>query len=238
VNIYRCAQGSPEWHALHVGIPTSSSFDKIIQPKKLKPSASQDKYLDALIGEWLLGRRIETQESDWMQRGKELEPEAVAWYEMDRGVDAELVGFITRDDGMVGSSPDRLIGTDGLLEVKNPMIETHLGYMRDPGLLRDEYVCQVQGQLLVSERAWCDLLSFSPRPDVPPVVLRVERDEKFLDALSKAVDAFVVRLLEARASLLARGAKPSPIGHQDAPRSYGKALEEAGVTDAERQAWV
>jgi len=233
-----CIQGDARWHMLHIGIPTASRFSDILQPKKLKPSASQDKYLDTLIGEWLLGRRIQTQESDWMQRGKELEPEAVAWYELERGVDAEVVGFITRDDGMVGCSPDRLLGTDGLLEVKNPKIETHLGYLRDPDLLRDEYIAQVQGQLLVCERAWCDLLSFSPRPDVPPVVVHVERDEKFLDALSKAVDAFVARLLEARAALLARGAKPSPIGHQDAPRSLGKAMEEAGVTDAEAQAWV
>jgi hypothetical protein len=232
--ILDCPQGSAEWHQARVGIPTASCFDKILTPKTMRPSASADAYADHLNAEWKLGRPIIESDSPWMHRGGELEESAALWYAVESDAEPRRVGFVMRDDKMVGCSPDRLVGDDGILEIKCPKIQTHLGYRRLTEAPAD-YRCQLQGQLWVTGREWVDFMSFCP--GLPAVLIRVERDEAFIEALSKAVDAFVARLLAERESLVEEGVHPvheAPRG----PRSYGKALEEAGVTDAERQAWV
>ena len=229
-----CPQGSAEWLQARVGVVTSSCFDKIITPKTLKPSASADAYADLLNAEWKLGRPIIEEDRPWMTRGTHLEESAALWYAVQEDAEPRKVGFVLRDDKMVGCSPDRLVGDRGLLEIKCPAIQTHLAYRRlkEPPA---DYRCQLQGQLWVAEREWVDFMSYCP--GMPAVVIRAVRDEPFIEALAKAVDAFVARLLAERESLVEEGVHPvheAPRG----PRSYGKALEEAGVTDAERQAWV
>ncbi len=245
---YDCAQGTDLWHALHVGIPTSSCAKQIIQPVKLKPSTSQEPLLDKLLSEWVIGRRIQGPETEWMDRGKEMEPFAVGWYEMSpQGGDTERVGFVTTDDGMVGCSPDRLIGDDGVLEAKCPKIETHMRYVRDK-TLPDEHRIQVQWHLWVTERKFCDFLSYNPRID--PLVIRTFRDEPVIDAIRECVKGFLEKLMLGRLALLEQGVVPvdpmsllppqeEPLDcrhgnelHEcptcNEPRSTGKALEEDG----------
>lgn len=239
---HNCAQGTDLWHALHVGIPTSCCAKQIIQPVKMKPSSSQDALLDRLLSEWVIGRRIQGAETEWMDRGKDMEAAAVGWYEMaPEGGETEHVGFVTTDDGLIGCSPDRFVGEDGILEVKCPKIETHLGYVRSKKL-PDEYRPQVQWQLWVCERKWCDFLSYNPR--IEPIVIRVFRDEPFIDALKECVAGFIEKLKAGREELLARGSVPTDpmsylpedpdTGLTEDPmlgehRSYGKALEAEGV---------
>ena len=66
----------------------------------------------------------------WMERGKEMEPQAVRQYEFHLDVETAKVGFITTDDGSMGRSPDRLGLSDRRigLEVKCPSPHIHLGY--------------------------------------------------------------------------------------------------------------
>ena len=197
------AQGSPEWAAARLGIPTASNFDKLITAKTGKPSASATPYLHRKIAEWMLGVSLDEAVSSFMERGADREAEAVAFYELNREVDTEEVGIILRDDRLAGASPDRLVGADGLLEIKCPAAHTHIGYLL--GSVADDYRCQIQGQLYITERAWCDSLSYCP--GLPPALVRVERDEAFISALSGAVDGFVERMLEARAEMIRRGYK-------------------------------
>ncbi len=226
--VLQCEQGSDAWHQARMGIPTASCFDKIISPVKMKPSASADAYLDRLLAEFSVGRPIFEKDDPWMLRGKELEPEAAARYELEYDCDTEKVGFILRDDCMVGASPDRLVGNEGLLEIKCPKLVTHMGYLRSPKV-PDCYKCQIQGQLWLAERQWCDFVSFCP--GVPTVFVRVERDEKFIEALAAAVNAFVACLKAGREALAARGVERAPVA--TGARSYAKALEEAGTADGE-----
>ena len=189
--------GSREWVMARLGIPTGSSFDRILTPKTRKPSSQAVVYRNQLLAEWVLGYPIDWGgQSAFMERGSRMEPEARAWYEMTRGVDVELAGFVLRDDRMVGGSPDGLVGDDGILEIKCPAIHTHIGYMLGDG---PDYTAQVQGYLYLTGRAWADVLSY--HPELPPVVVRVERDEGLIAPLGAVLDAFVANLSECRGRL-------------------------------------
>lgn len=182
-------QGDYEWHMARLGIPTTSRYGDILTPKTMKLSASSGRYARHLLAEWLVGEPIiENRASEWMERGTELEPEARDFYAFDRGVTVEEVGFIYRGDRRTGCSPDGLVGNDGGLEIKNPSLENHLGYLMDPATLVDKYRPQVQGSLYITGRAWWDLMSYSTM--LPPVVERVEPDPEFFAALDAALGQF------------------------------------------------
>ena len=124
-----------------------------------------------------------------MERGKAMEDEARNLYAYKRGVDPVQVGFVR--NGRAGASPDSLIGGDGGLEIK-----TALGHIQierlQRGALPNEHLAQVQGNMWVTERAWWDFVSYSP--DLPPLIIRVERDEAYIAQLAKAVEAFNTEL--------------------------------------------
>ena len=197
--LHNCLQGSDEWLALRLGVVTASEFDQIITPAKLELSKSATKYMCRKLAEWMMGAPLEAFTSPWMERGTALEPEAVRYYEMERDCETSAVGFISTDDGMIGCSPDRLIGDDGLLELKCPALETHVGYMLDPGSLVAEYRLQTQGQMWVSGRHRGDIMSYYP--GFPAVIVPLKPEEKVFAALELHVPAFVRTMLLAQVSL-------------------------------------
>ena len=70
---------------------------------------------------------------------------------------------------------------------------THVGYLVKGNLYTD-YLQQVQGQLLVTGRKWCDIVSYFP--GIKPVIIRVERDEPFLIKLKVELILFCESLEE------------------------------------------
>lgn len=197
-------QGSAEWRKARMGVPTASSFHRIITPKTGKPSQQADAYLHELLAELMLGRPLDSPTYPWMARGTEMEEEAANWYEFERDVLAERVGFCTTDDGRFGASPDRLVETDGLVELKCPSPAVHVGYLLYPKRGVDaEYRCQVMGQFLVTKREWCDVVSY--HPELPKVIVRVERDEPYIALMQEALGEFCARLAEGKAELERRG---------------------------------
>jgi len=177
-------QGSDEWFAARVGIPTASCFKELITSQG-KKSASFDKYCNTLAAARLMGRAPESFESDWMKRGTELEPQARAFYEFERDIEVPQVGLCLLDDGSAGASPDGLTDDCGL-EIKCPAPHTHVEYL-SRGKLPAAYVPQVQGCLWICERDHWDFLSF--HPDMPPLLIRVGRDDKFIAELAALVSA-------------------------------------------------
>jgi hypothetical protein len=184
--LHRVAQYSDAWDALRVGIPTASSFDKIITPSGA-PSKSWKGYAHGLIAERILRRRLESFMSPWMERGQMLESDAVKQYELQRDIETTEIGFVTDEDHTIGCSPDRLIGDDGLLEIKVPKPETQIGYLLGEPLDKDYYP-QVQGQLFVTERKWVDIMSY--HPEMPPVIIRMQRDEEYITTLCSLLKNF------------------------------------------------
>ena len=208
-------QGDVDWHRVRSGVPTASRFSSIVSPHTLKPSKRAQTYLLELLANRITGifeDVIDDEKHIWMARGKDMEAEAADWYAMQYDASVQCAGFCLTDDGTVGCSPDRFVGDDGLLEVKCPKLSTHLAYFlsRDksgtglPNLVH-HYRSQVQGQLWVTGRAWCDLLSYPGRNEVPPVRVRVEPDPKWVAAFSGQVVPFVAGLAHFVGAMEAQG---------------------------------
>jgi len=190
MTIIDCEQGSPEWIAARCGIPSSSHFNEIITTKG-EPSKQRLKYLYRLAGEQITGIPEESYKSNAMSRGTEKEPEARNVYAFINDVEVEEVGFCLADG--YGASPDGMVGEDGLLEIKCPMLSTHVEYLLI-NKLPTNYFQQVQGQLLVTGRDWCDFFSYFP--GMNPLTVRVQRDETFLKSLKKQLEIFCQELKE------------------------------------------
>ncbi len=189
--IHDCVQGTLDWMMLRLGMPTASQFDRLITPKTHKPSGAAGNYRAQLMAEWLLGNPLEWGTSGWMERGSWLEKEARSFYELTYDCEVQQAGFITRDDGLVGCSPDGLVvGTNRGLEIKCPSAHTHMKYLlgeNDP-----EYYGQVQGCMLIAEREEWDVLIYGP--SLPPLLKTFVRDDGYIKALSPILDVFALQL--------------------------------------------
>jgi len=190
-------QGSDAWVAARLGIPTASGAHKILTPATRKPSRQADAYMRELLAEWLTGRPVDGVSTGIIERGMQLEDEARAWYEYTYDADVERVGFVTRDDGMFGGSPDGLVGDEGGLEIKVRSLTNHVA-----ALLRvdHDHAAQIQSYLYLTDRVWWDRVYW--HPSLPAVVCRMHRDDEWIDAFASMLDAFVSRLLDARRYLV------------------------------------
>lgn len=207
MKVLTVAQGSAEWFAARLGIPTASCFNKLVTPKEAKPSAQAGPYRNQLLAEYLLGTSGDTTDFDFTARGADLEESARNYYELRNDCDVEQVGFILRDDGRCGGSPDGLVGKDGMVEIKVPSAANHVGHLCD-GFSALDYRCQMQGNLWIAEREWCDLMSY--HPTLPPVVVRWHRDDIFIATLAPIIEAFCDQLAVQKQLLAARGILPAP----------------------------
>lgn len=196
-------QGSPEWFASRIGVVTASRFSDIVTEKTLKLSSSCTRYAHELIASEILGYDVQSATSGFMARGTALEQSAVDFYEIHHDMDTEKVGFILRDDKRVGCSPDRLVGNDGLLEIKCPSAAVHIGYLLNESI---GYRLQVQGQLWITGREWCDTLSYNP--DLPSAIVREERDEKYIAQMAEVIEQFINHVDDMKAMLVHRGYFP------------------------------
>tara|TARA_B100001063_G_C16779142_1_gene569394 strand:- start:17497 stop:18123 length:627 start_codon:yes stop_codon:yes gene_type:complete len=186
-------QGSQEWLELRLGKVTASKFkDVMTNGRGNKPSATAKTYMIKLIAEILRGEPLPFFENDAMKWGTETEPQARAMYELKNDVEVKEVAFVELNE-FVGVSPDGLVGEDGLLEIKCPNTETQIKRFLDDVGLPSDYEAQVQGQLWVTGRQWCDFVSFDPRIDVEAsyIQTRVYRDEEYIAKLEEKVSIFV-----------------------------------------------
>jgi hypothetical protein len=182
-------QGSEEWLALRLGIPTCSDLSKIITSSG-DISKQLNDYAYELASDMLIDQLEEGFKSEWMERGNRIEDEARKVYEQHTFSEVTEVSFIRNND--FGYSPDGLIGEDGLIEIKCPKKATHMKYLTDKKL-PSKYKAQCQGGLLASNRRWCDFISYNPnfREPYSIFIIRVFREEKFIDNLKVALDKVI-----------------------------------------------
>lgn len=182
-------QGSPEWLALRAGKLTGSRFADLMATTKSGPAASRANLIVMLALERLTGEAEQTFQNDAMRRGSELEPLARGAYEAHTGSLVEQVAFLVHKTlPFVGVSPDGLLDAEGMTEFKCPASQAkHLAALRN-GSHAQEYRWQVQGQLWVAERQWCDVVSYDPRfPDgLQLAITRVKRDDVAIKQLEQA----------------------------------------------------
>lgn len=205
-------QGSAAWRQARAGSITGTGFGKALKfLKNGKPSQERTDYRLQLVVERLTGEPapelLRVAALDW---GKGHEGEARTAYEMQmdklgKPVFVECVPFQQHPTlDWVGTSPDGFVGEDGMIEIKCPYNSgEHLitiinasaalasALIGDASLviMPGEYVPQVQGNLWVTGRQWCDYISYDPRmpPHLQLYVSRTPRDEAYITALEKGV---------------------------------------------------
>jgi len=187
-------QRDDDWYAARCGKATASRFrDVLARLKNGAPAADRQKYLTELVVERLTGQPVTGYENAAMRWGTEQEEYARRTYEQRVLLDnVEQVGFICHDVLMAGCSPDGLVDWDGLVEIKCPFntgvhIDTLLNGM--PA----EHVPQIQGQMWITGRQWCDFVSFDPRmpAELQLHVQRINRDPAYVADLERQVTEFL-----------------------------------------------
>lgn len=189
--VHDLEQRSPDWYYLRAGKPTASSFGNLITSKGERSKSLPQYALTLAIELYAKGPVNDFEGSAYMERGRELESEALAWYAFERGVDIEPVGFITDDQERFGCSPDGLV-PGGMVEVKCLKAENHLKALlrhRKDGVAPPDYVQQTQGQMMIAERSWCDLIFYHPA--LPPVVIRQTPDPGIYACLADALEEVI-----------------------------------------------
>ena len=183
MKILEMEQGTQEWLEARLGCPSGSGFSKLITASGT-PSSSAESYINGLIAELVTGESTPMHVTEWMQRGTELEPFARMNYELETDREVTEVGFCMHDILRCGVSPDGLIGDDGGIEIKCPKPSTHVKYLRN-GKLPSEYKAQVMGCLWITGREWWDFMSYHPQ--MPNLLIRVHRDEEYINQLERLV---------------------------------------------------
>lgn len=198
-------QGTDAWLSARMGKVTASRVADVIAKTKSGYSTSRKNYAIELALERITKRRQEGFSSAAMAWGTEQEPNARAAYEMHCGLLVEEVGLIDHPTiPMAAASPDGLVGTRGLLEIKCPNPATHLETILS-GKPDPRYISQMFWQMACTGRDWVDFVSYDPRfPEAKQLfVCRVERDQNLIAELEAEVQAFlgevetIVRKLEA-----------------------------------------
>ena len=179
---YDMQQRSPEWLQIKKGKLGASNAQAI---------SAQGKGLETLIletmAEYYSTAERESYSNEHTERGNELESQARAIYELETGLQVTEIGWAEYND-YIGCSPDGLVNDTGLVEIKCPADKGFFKYMYD-GKIDSGYWWQMQMQMLVCNRAWCDYVVYNPNFDQSIIIVRVYPDA---EAWAKLNEGFVI----------------------------------------------
>lgn len=176
MKVYNCEQGSEEWLKCRLGKLTGSVAHTIATNGKGLETLCLEKATEILTGIIPDGYK-----NDAMQHGNDYEAEARSIYELETGNTVIQVGFC-EDNEFVGVSPDGLIGDDGLIEIKCPTDKTYTQYLID-GVIKPEYYSQMQMQMLITNRNWCDYVVYNPNFKKTIIIKRVKADKEHMEKI-------------------------------------------------------
>jgi putative phage-type endonuclease len=182
-------QRSIEWHQARLGHATGSRASDILAGKDTQ---ARKGYITQLVTERLTGASQDFYTNADMQRGIEVEPVARAAYQASNEL-VDEVGFIKHPTILwFGASPDGLVGSDGLVEIKCPRSTTHLDYIQAKKPPQ-KYIPQMLAQLSCTGRKWVDFVSFDNRfPEhLQLFVVRFEPSAEELEKFESKVKEFL-----------------------------------------------
>ena len=187
--LHNIEQRSEAWHDVRLGRITGTKFKNLMSKES---TASYQDMLTDIACEIITGRAEETYVNAVMENGIETEPEARKEYESIFDIEVKQVGFVTPNEGhkyheWIGISPDGLL-EDGILEIKCPLMRTHLEYIY-ANKLPSEYRYQVQGQLFVTGLAFCDFMSYVE--GMKPFIIRVYPDVQLFTEFEQRLDSAI-----------------------------------------------
>ncbi|CAM4732372.1 unnamed protein product [Leuciscus chuanchicus] len=172
------------WHALRKGRLTASNFGSVLSAKRATPSL-----INRLCGNQDLSGVLAVQ---W---GIVNEKEGIAAFEEGTGLKVRGSGLWLADSGILGATPDGLVGETGIIEVKCPYrwrdstfeeaVKENSFYLHQEGgtyhLKRDHsYWHQVQGQLHITGKTTCHFIIWTPKQCM---ILPISRDDSWLPNL-------------------------------------------------------
>lgn len=155
-------QGTTEWLQARDGCITASAIGKVLQRPDTKGYKAF--MLDIVLA--LEGAPLFAPEPGdagyprHFDEAKLYEDDARCWYQFHRGIEVEQTGLVAHDDhDWLRCSPDGLIGDDGLIEIKYRLrLKTYKAAIGAKMPTRD--FNQIQCQLLVTGRTWCDYVNY------------------------------------------------------------------------------
>lgn len=204
IAIHTMEQKSTEWFAIKDEFPFSSSHAQAIgnSGKGLKT------YILKSVSKKFSKEKKESFINNHIDRGNELEEYARKTYELETGNKVIEVGFITNDKyEMAGASTDGLVGEDGIIEIKcfnnTKHFKAILDYKKTGSFeIESGYIWQVQMELLITEREWCDFVIYNPNYEQELLIQRIypdeEKQQKLVEGIKKGVEIYrnLIEILE------------------------------------------
>ena len=183
-------QDRDSWVAKRRGHITASRVGIVTRRKRDgKPYAGYEDYLMEVVVERLTEKAAEHFVSEAMQWGVDQEEAAAQHYAFETGREVAYSDFVPSTTiPMSGASPDRLVGDDGLLEIKCPTTRTHVEFLLT-GEIAEDYQWQMIWQMACTGRHWCDFMSYDPRLPIhlQSKIKRFHMDAEMLQAAEIAV---------------------------------------------------
>ena len=198
-------QRTEEWFSARLGKVTASRVADVLAKIKSGETASRKNYKMELVVQRLTNKQGESFTNAAMEWGTEQEPFARMAYEAHTGTFVKEEGFVDHPtiEGF-GCSPDGIVG-EGLIEIKCPNTANHIETVLE-NKVPSKYIPQMQCQMACTGAKWCDFVSFDPRvpEDLQLFVVRVDRDQEYIDAMEVEVKQFLSEVLDLFNQLKAR----------------------------------
>ena len=159
--------------------------------------ATRRNYLTRKLCENLSGTPTKTFKSAKMQDGNDREATARTIYEKIRNCTIKQLPLAYLEDERLGASTDGEVNADGLIEIKNVMSSEQID-LWTTGKIKDVYVKQMQTQMYVLDKQWCDFVSVALGDEesgelpnhLKVKIIRVNRDEDMILRIRKEVAFF------------------------------------------------
>jgi len=201
LNIEPALQGTPEWHQERLKRLTASRFGDMMKEGKGEERFGMlaKKYVYEKIAEHLSGTPhiISAKPMEW---GTDHEEEARNLYIEIKKVEVVQCGFLSYEE-IAGGSPDGLVGENGIIEIKCPFNPANHVATLITNEVTDNHLFQCQGNLMITDRKWCDYISYDPRINEEKLrlhVIRINRNDQVIEAIQeriKEVSEYIDNLL-------------------------------------------
>lgn len=182
---FEIEQGTPEWHKIKelkmsashaTAIMTNGKGLRTLVEELITDYYSSDNYEE-------FTNKIQNKH---IERGNEYEQKARTIYELETGNEVKQVGFVELDE-FTGVSPDGLVGEDGLIEIKNPANKEFMR-LALTGKIDSNHLNQMQMQMYVTGRKWCDYFVFNPNYEPCFIRKRVQADPDEFSKIIQGLD--------------------------------------------------